>query len=146
MKPLPHRYALQLTGGPTDDATLTVEGAPPLRSAPPLDFDGPGDAWSPEHLLLAAVASCFLFTLRAVAVASKVTFTGLELQVDGTVDKAEGGMRFTEIVLRPRLGVPAGVSAERAARAMDKAERACLVSASLATTIRVEPDVVADPA
>jgi hypothetical protein len=34
------------------------------RSAPPLDYDGPG-AWSPEHLLLAAVETCFLFTLRA---------------------------------------------------------------------------------
>jgi uncharacterized OsmC-like protein len=30
-------------------------------------FDGPGDAWSPENLLLAAVQSCFLFTFQAVA-------------------------------------------------------------------------------
>jgi organic hydroperoxide reductase OsmC/OhrA len=41
---------------------VTADGLPDLRSAPPLDFDGPGDAWRPEHLLLAAVETCFLFT------------------------------------------------------------------------------------
>jgi organic hydroperoxide reductase OsmC/OhrA len=41
---------------------VTADGLPDLRSAPPLGFDGPGDAWSPEHLLLAAVETCFLFT------------------------------------------------------------------------------------
>lgn len=79
MKPLPHRYDVQLTGGPAGYATLSAPGLPELKSAPPLDYDGPGDAWSPEHLLLAAVETCFLFTLRAVAKASKIEFTTLEL-------------------------------------------------------------------
>jgi OsmC-like protein len=75
MKPLPHQYDVRLTGGPAGYATLSVAGVPDLRAAPPLDFDGPGDAWSPEHLLLAAVETCFLFTLRAVAQASRIEFT-----------------------------------------------------------------------
>jgi organic hydroperoxide reductase OsmC/OhrA len=62
MKPLPHRYTVRLAGGPGGHATVTADGLPDLRTAPPLDFDGPGDAWSPEHLLLAAVETCFLFT------------------------------------------------------------------------------------
>ena len=75
MKPLPHHYAVRLAGGPSGHALATADGLPDLRSAPPLDFDGPGDAWSPEHLLFAAVETCFLFTLRAVARASRVEFT-----------------------------------------------------------------------
>ena len=55
MKPLPHHYEVRLTGGPEGYAALSSAGVPELRSAPPLDFDGPGDAWSPEYLLLAAV-------------------------------------------------------------------------------------------
>jgi organic hydroperoxide reductase OsmC/OhrA len=62
MQPLPHRYEVQLSGGPSGYATVSTDGMPDLRSAPPLDYDGPGDAWSPEHLLLAAVETCFLFT------------------------------------------------------------------------------------
>ncbi len=141
MKPLPHHYDVRLTGGPTGYATLSVQGAPDLRSAPPLDFDGPGDAWSPEHLLLAAVETCFLFTLRSVAQASRIEFTSLELSSAGTVDHKDGVTRFTEIVLRPRLRIPPGVDRTRAVRAMEKSEKACLVSASLSTPIRLEPEI-----
>jgi peroxiredoxin-like protein len=142
MKPLPHVYEVRLAGGPTGHATLSTAGIPDLRSAPPLDFDGPGDAWSPEHLLLAAVETCFLFTLRAVAQASRLSFTALEVTGEGTVDREDGGMRFTGIVLRPRLRLAPGADRERALRALEKAEQACLVSRSLSTPIRLEPEIV----
>ena len=142
MKPLPHVYDVRLAGGPTGYATVTVEGAPPLRSAPPLDFDGPGDAWSPEHLLLAAVETCFLFTLRAVAHASRIEFEELEVRATSTVDRQDGVMRFTEIVLRPKLTLPPGADRDRVLRVLEKSERTCLVSASLSTPIRLEPEVV----
>jgi organic hydroperoxide reductase OsmC/OhrA len=87
---------------------------PELPTAPPSDFDGPGDAWSPEHLLLAAVETCFLFTLRAVARASRIDFMSLDLSAEGTVDRRDGAMRFTEIVLRPRLTLPPGGEADKA--------------------------------
>jgi peroxiredoxin-like protein len=142
MKPLPHHYHVQLSGGPTGHATVSADGIPDMASAPPLDFDGPGDAWSPEHLLVAAVETCLLFTLRAVAAASKVEFRSLEVAGEGIVDKKDGGLRFTEIVLRPRLVLPPGVDREKALRLLDKSERACLVSASLSTPIRLEPEIV----
>ena len=80
MKPLLHTYSARLSGGPEGDAVVSVAGIPELRTAPPADFDGPGDAWSPEHLLMAAVETCFLFTLRAVARASTLEFTSLHLE------------------------------------------------------------------
>jgi len=143
MKPLPHVYDVHLAGGPTGYAHLSLPGVPELRAAPPRDFDGPGDAWGPEHLLLAAVEACFLFTLRAVAQASRVEFTALELSASGTVDRAGGGLRFTEIVLRPRLTLGPDADRDRAVRVLEKAEKTCLVSASLATPIRLEPEIVA---
>ena len=142
MKPLPHTYDVRLAGGAEGYATLSVPGVPDLRSAPPPAFDGPGDAWSPEHLLLAAVEACFLFTLRGVARASRVEFSALELSATGTVDRRDGGVRFTEIVLRPRLTVRPGADRERVVRVLEKSEKACLVSASLSTPIRLEPEIV----
>jgi organic hydroperoxide reductase OsmC/OhrA len=141
MKPLPHRYDVRLTGGPAGYAALTVAGLPELRSAPPLAYDGPGDAWSPEHLLLAAVETCFLFTLRAVARASKVEFISLDLSGEGTLDRQDGVTRFTEIVLRPRLALPPGADRAPALRVLEKAGRTCLISASLATPVRLEPEI-----
>lgn len=141
MKPLPHRYEVSLSGGPAGHATVASAGLPSLSTAPPVDYGGPGDAWSPEHLLLASVETCFLFTLRAVARASQLEFESLELSSAGTVDRVDGVTRFTEIVLRPRLTVPAGTNVERARRVMEKSEHACLVSQSLQTPIRLDMDV-----
>ncbi|HSL48025.1 MAG TPA: OsmC family protein [Candidatus Deferrimicrobiaceae bacterium] len=145
MKPLPHRYEVVLSGGTTGYAATSAKGSPNLASAPPPEFDGPGDAWSPEELLLAAVATCFMFTLRAVAQVSRVDFISLELTVEGTVDRRDGRMRFMEIVLRPRLQVPVGTEPERALRVLEKAEKSCIVSASLATPIRLEPEIAREP-
>ena len=142
MKPLPHHYDVRLTGDASGYAQLSASGIPELRTHSPADYDGPGDAWSPEHLLVAAVEACLLFTLRAVAKLSKIEFTSLEVDGVGTVNREEGVTRFTEIVLRPRLTVTAGTDHERARRVLEKAEKACLVSASLSTPIRMEPEIV----
>ncbi len=142
MKPLPHVYEVELAGGADGYAKVSTAGIPELQSAPPLDFDGPGDAWSPEHLFLAAVETCFLFTLRSVARASKLEFISLELSGEGKVDRKDGATRFTEIVLRPRLRVPVGMDKDRALRILEKSEKACLVSASLSTPVRLESVVI----
>lgn len=141
MKPLPHLYEVHLTGGPSSYAQLSAGGLPELRTAAPADYDGPGDAWSPEHLLLAAVQSCFLLTLRAIARASKIELKGLELDAVGTVDRQDGVTRFTEIVLRPKLTVTAGTDRDRALRVLEKSEKGCLVAASLSTPVRMEPEI-----
>ena len=142
MKPLPHVYEVHLTGDADGYAKVSSAGIPLLQSAPPLDFDGPGDAWSPEHLFLAAVETCFLFTLRSVARASKLEFVSLELSGEGKVDRKDGATRFTEIVLRPRLRVPTGTDKDRTLRFLEKSEKACLVSASLSTPVKLEPEVL----
>ncbi len=141
MKPLPHHYEVHLTGGRSGYALLSSPGVPELPAAAPADYDGPGDAWSPEHLLLGAVQACFLLTLRAIARASNVDFLSLELDATGTVDRENGITRFTEIVLRPRLKISAGTDRERALRILEKSEKHCLVSASLSTPIRLEPEI-----
>jgi organic hydroperoxide reductase OsmC/OhrA len=142
MKPLPHMYEVALSNGPNGYVTLLTVGVPPLHSAPPKDFDGPGDAWSPEHLLLAAVETCFMFTFRAVAQAFKFDFLSLELSGSGTVDRKDGATRFTEIVLRPRLRLPKGANPERAKRMLEKGEKTCLVTAWLSVPLRLEAELV----
>jgi hypothetical protein len=50
--------------------------------------------------------------------------------------------RFTEIVLRPRLTVAPGTDRERAMRILERSKTACLISASLSSPIRLEPEIV----
>jgi peroxiredoxin-like protein len=141
MKPFPHRYTARIAGGAGAYATLSSPGVPDLRTAAPLDFDGPGDAWSPEQLLLAAVQACFLLTFRAVAAASRLEVAGIAVEAEGIVDRIDGRVCFSEIVLRPRVALAAGVDWIRVQRVLEKAERSCLVSASLKTPVRLEPEI-----
>jgi uncharacterized OsmC-like protein len=115
-----------------------------LQVAAPSQYDGPGDVWSPEHLLLASVQSCLLLTFRAVARAAQLPYVTLAVDTSGTVDRAAGVTRFTEIVMRARLTLPPGVDRARAERAMDRSKQNCLVSASLSTPIRLEAEIVED--
>ena len=141
MHPLPHRYSVVATSLDRSDIALESSGVPTLRSAAPLEFDGPGDKWSPETLLVAAVADCFVLTFRAVARASQLPWTMLRCEVDGTLDRAERVLQFTRFDLRAELHVPPGVDAELAQRVLQKAERGCLISNSLRAATHLESSI-----
>lgn len=141
MKPLPHDYDVALTGAAAGYATVSGDGLPDLTTAPPAEYDGPGDAWSPEHLLLASVSSCFLFTFRAVAHASHVEFVEIDARTSGTVDRSGGSIRFTDIVVRATVTAAAGGDVAAVQRAIDKTAARCLVTSSLATPVRVEATI-----
>ncbi|HWP84666.1 MAG TPA: OsmC family protein [Terriglobia bacterium] len=122
----------------------TVEAAsqaPPVDFSAPPEFQGEAGKWTPEHFLLAAAAACFITTFRAIAELSKFSAEALEVAAEGRMGKAENGIRFTQIVLRPLLTIRNPADRERALRLLEKAERSCLVSRSLRSEVRMEPDV-----
>ena len=77
-----------------------------------------------------------------IAEFSKFEVEALEVGVEGTVEKAEGGFHFSRVVLRPLLSVRVEADRERGLRLLEKTERACLVSRSLRSEIVLEPAVV----
>jgi organic hydroperoxide reductase OsmC/OhrA len=143
MHPYPHHYTVHAVAEPTGDVPLNAAGLPPIASAPPAEFDGPGDRWSPETLLCAAVADCFLLSFRAVARASKLDWTSLEARVEGKLDRVDGRSFFTEFVTHATLRVPAGTDQDRATKLMEKAEHVCLISNSLVAQRRLDLTVIA---
>jgi organic hydroperoxide reductase OsmC/OhrA len=142
MHPYPHVYAVRASAGPTGDVPVESAGLPVLQTAPPAEFDGPGDRWSPETLLCAAVADCFILSFRGVARASKLDWAALECTVDGTLERIDGVTRFTQIVVKATLRAPAGADHDKCVQALERAEHVCLISNSLAAKRRLEPTVV----
>jgi peroxiredoxin-like protein len=122
---------------------VEAEGIPrTINFAAPPEFGGEPGLWTPEHLLLAAVSTCYVATLRAVAEASKLQFHSLELTVEGTIEKQEGGFRFTRVLLRPTVAIAKEEDRERMGRLLEKAERACLITRSLACTSALEAKIL----
>jgi peroxiredoxin-like protein len=114
-----------------------------INFAAPPEFGGEPGLWTPEHLLLGAVATCYVATFRAVAEGSKLACDGMEVDVEGSIEKQEGGFRFTQIILRPSIKIEREEDRERAERLVLKAERVCLISRSLAckTTVQAKVEV-----
>jgi organic hydroperoxide reductase OsmC/OhrA len=137
----PHHYSAVASAAPEGDVRLDSAGLPVLSSAPPREFDGPGDRWSPETMLTAAVADCFILTFRAIAQASNLTWTSLECRARGTVDRVERIMRFTRFDIQATLRVPAGTDEQKARRLLAKAEQGCLVRSSLTSEFHLDAEV-----
>ena len=147
MHAFPHHYTVTAAGATDGDVELTSDRVAALRSASPAEFDGPGNRWSPETFLTAAVADCFILTFRAIARASKLPWTSLSCEATGTLDRVERVTQFTAFELRARLVISEGADVEAARRALEKAERNCLISSSLKAAVHLVPEIeiVAEP-
>jgi peroxiredoxin-like protein len=141
MQDFPHHYTVKAAGTADGDIELGASRLPTLRSASPVEFGGPGDRWSPETLLVGAVADCYLLTFRAVARASKLPWISLECEALGTLDRIERVTQFTRVDVHAHLVVPEGTSPEQARRVLEKAEHNCLISNSLKAEIQLGADV-----
>jgi len=143
MQLYPHHYTATAAGSTIGDVSLTVDSVAPVWSAPPAEFDGPGNRWSPETLLVGAVADCFILTFRAVARASKLAWTSLECDATGTLDRVDRAAQFTAFELHVHLVVPAAADVELARRLLEKAEHNCPIANSLKGEVRLVPEVEA---
>ena len=131
MEPYPHTYQAKAHGSATGGVSVTSLGLPEINTAPPIEFDGPGDQWSPENLLVAAIADCFILTFRGVSRTSAFTWTALDCQVDGILERISGTTRFTQFTTTATLTVPAGADHVKAKELLERAEKVCLVANSL---------------
>lgn len=131
MHPFPHLYTVTAQCQSSGNVTLASAGLANLPSAPPAEFDGPGDQWSPETLLCAAVADCFNLSFRAVAAASKFSWESIDCEVRGTLDRIERVSQFTRFDISAKLKLPAGADAARAQQLLEKSKQVCLISNSL---------------
>lgn len=145
MQQLPHRYRVTATGRTAGHVELSSTGLDVLESAPPAEYGGPGDRWSPETLLVAAVADCFVLTFKAIARASKLDWSSVSCDVEGVLDRDGDVTRFVSFTVHALLDVPAGTDEARAKRLLAKAEETCLVTRSLRASPTLDAEVrVAD--
>jgi peroxiredoxin-like protein len=139
---LPYSYETEVEWATGRKASLRSSGLPALEIAPPPEFQGDPGLWTPEHLYVASVNACFVVTFLAIAELSKLDFVTFASHAIGKLEKVEGsGFQITEVVLRPRLMVHYARDLERAARLMQKAEKNCLISNSIKTIVKLEPEI-----
>ena len=141
MQDLPHQYTVSVSGTPDANLKTSAANLPILTTAAPENFGGPGDQWSPEDLLIAAVANCTVLSFKAIARASKLEWVSIDCASEGVLDKVERKMLFTKVTTRVKLVIHSIEDKDKAEKLLIKAEEACLVTNSMTAETHLEYEI-----
>jgi organic hydroperoxide reductase OsmC/OhrA len=98
--------------------------------------------WTPEQLLLCALAGCFTTTFHDVARSAKFEYTDLEVEIEGTVRRSRAaGCGLSEILIRPRLTVHSQDQSETGLNLLRRTKSLCLISRAITVPQTLEPTV-----
>jgi peroxiredoxin-like protein len=134
-----HRYRVGVDWEGGRLTSVSSPGKPELDVATPPEFKGGlKGVWSPEDLLVAAVASCYSVTLVAVLERRDLPLRDLTVSGTGHVGTRDDG-RFGFVAIELTAMVETDEAALEAVRhAASYAERACLVSMALDVPVHVD--------
>jgi len=114
-----------------------------IEVATPPEFPkGIEGIWSPEHLFVAAVESCFMTTFLAIAENSRLDFSELSCKAVGTLENVENKFMISKILLAINLTIKDDSQKDKALRVIDKSEKACLISNSVKTEIQLKTEII----
>jgi organic hydroperoxide reductase OsmC/OhrA len=101
-----HKYRIGNTSTTVRSGLAVAEGIElSIPFSVPPEFNGQAGYWTPEHFLVAAVATWFVSTFSGMAFNSNFEFHSLELATEGMIAQDQAGWRFREVTLCPRLTI-----------------------------------------
>ena len=115
-------------------ASINREGALCAEDRDRLD---PGETWTPEHLVLAALCRCTLSSLRFHAERDGLRAAGTA-SASGVVTKREEDGRYAFVELLCGMDVSVEPAPDDLADLLVRAERDCFVGASLTAPVEYE--------
>ncbi len=107
----------------------------------PVSFGGIDGRWTPEDLLLGAIASCFTTTFRAIADRAKFEYVDLQMEVGGTVVRNDTGYEFAGILVRANLTVASQENQQQGVKLLQIAKARCVIARAVAIPQTFEPVV-----
>ena len=105
------------------DLKLSSSELPAIAGGAPPEFDGRKENWSPEHLFVASMNSCYALTLLAIVEFSKISVVSLSCTARGKLEKTAAGYQVTEIIVKPRVVIASAGDLTRMPRILERPRR-----------------------
>ena len=140
-KPIIFSTELHWTGDKSGTVSLLLAKKGLMVSTAP-EFGGPDGQWSPEHLFLSSITSCFMSTYLVFVDKMKIDHTGFECTATGQAELIDGKYKFTYIHIYPKAYVANESDVEKAAVAMEKSKKYCLITNSINAEVVQHAEVV----
>ncbi|MFZ0807123.1 MAG: OsmC family protein [Candidatus Sulfotelmatobacter sp.] len=142
---MPSEYTFRVSAWWTSGRTglAKCESSPnTIHFSEAAELGGLQGRWTPEQLLLTALAGCFTTTFHDVARGAKFEYTDLEVEIEGSVRRSRtAGCNFTEILVRPRLTVAGEEQCEAGLALLRRAKSLCMISRAITVPQTLEPTV-----
>jgi organic hydroperoxide reductase OsmC/OhrA len=114
---------------------FSIAGKPVLHGSADVPFRGDPHLHNPEDLLLGALSACHLLSYLALCARAGIEVRAYRDEAVGTMTFADGRLRFTEVVLHPRVTIAAGDIA-RATALHARAHAECFIANSVNFPVR----------
>ncbi|MBV9384638.1 MAG: OsmC family protein, partial [Streptosporangiaceae bacterium] len=122
------------------DHDVSAEGRPVIAGSSDPAFRGDPGRWNPELELTAALSQCHMLWYLHLCAAAGVVVTGYTDNARGIMaETVDGGGRFVEAVLRPRVTVAGAEMIETATSLHKDANAKCFIANSVSFPVRHEP-------
>lgn len=114
-----------------------------IECATPPEFpNGVPGIWSPEHLFVAAINSCYMATFLAIAYNFKLSVNSFYCRTIAKLEMVEGRYLVTEAEMFPEVKLASPeADKEKAMRVLEKAKAGCLVTNSMKTQVSMHATV-----
>ena len=126
---------------------VDFDGKPSLDMSSAPAFKGDPSRHNPEDLLVAALSSCHFLTYAAICAKMGVVLVGYEDAATGVMERVERVIRFTSVVLHPKVTLARDTPPEKLelARTLhEKAHAGCFIASSVNFPVTHEPTVVTE--
>jgi peroxiredoxin-like protein len=141
MQKLPHIYQVESDAQPESNLICSSNRLSNIEVAPPEEFGGPGDLWSPETLFMSSLSNCYILSFRAISKASKLDWVNINCHSEGILDRVERTTRFVKVTNKVKLTIKDENDREKAEKLLEKAEHICLVSNSINAELILEFEI-----
>ena len=136
-------FQIELNSLVNQKGVLSTHGvAEKIHVAIPALFGGEGKEWSPEHLFLSAISSCFMTTYQAFAKKFGFEIVNFQCNTIGHVQLVEGRYQFTSINIFPKIFIAGDEVKPKAKLALGKTIKYCLVSNSIKAELIYHSEVL----
>jgi len=122
-----------ILSGTEVDGKLIVE-TPPA-------FGGKGKPWTPEHLFLGSISTCFLSTFLSFADKLKFSAKEISCPVIGQIHLVDGRLQFTQIDVYPSIICEEKFN-EQVKIALEKTYKYCLITYAISTPVFYHSEII----
>jgi len=122
-------------------AKLMTQNGLILDFSKPPEYRGIQGTLTPEDAFVGSVIMCIATTFDSYASKMRLKIDSLESEGTGTVDRVDGALKFSELVVRVKIKIPQETNRDSVEKAFEKARDRCLVTASLNTPIRYDLEI-----